>query len=179
MWVVSSVEYLSPQEAGQADAWSKEAAAAGRAGTQRLRDVAVEVPPPAVASALSLTPGTSAVVRRRTMLLDGQPVELTDSWYPTEIAEETALAATGKIKGGAVTLLAGMGYSVHEAWEDITFRGATEDEAAELGLAVGTPVIVLSRTCLNAEGVAFEASVMVMVAEGRHLRYRLVLGPQR
>ena len=179
MWIASSVPYLSPREAGEADAWSEEAAEAGRVGTQHLREVSVEVPPPAVASALSLNPGADAVVRRRTMLLDGQPVELTDSWYPAEIAEGTALAATGKIKGGAVTLLANMGYPVHEAREDIAFRGATGDEAAELGLSVDTPVIVLSRTSLNAGGVAFEASVMVMVAEGRHLRYRLVVGPQR
>lgn len=108
------------------------------------------------------------------MLLDDRPVELTDSWYPEEIAAETALAAPGKIKGGAVTLLADLGYTVHEAREDITFRGATLEEAAGLGLSVGTPVIVLSRTCLTAEGIPFEASVMVMVAEGRHLRYRLI-----
>ncbi|MEU8310785.1 UTRA domain-containing protein [Actinomadura sp. NPDC048955] len=106
-------------------------------------------------------------------------MELTDSWYPAEIAEGTALAAPGKIRGGAVTLLADMGYAVHEAREDIVFRSATGDEAAELGLSPGTPVIVLSRTCLNADGVAFEASVMVMVAEGRHLRYRLVAGSRR
>lgn len=179
VWIVSSVPYLSPREEGQVDAWSQEAAEAGQVGTQRLREVSVEVPPPDVASALHLDPGTSAVVRRRTMLLDGRPVELTDSWYPAEIAEGTALAATEKIKGGAVTLLASMGHSVHEAREDIVFRGATEAEATELGLAAGTPVIVLSRTCLSADGAAFEASVMVMVAEGRHLRYRLVTGPRR
>ncbi|WP_243711361.1 UTRA domain-containing protein [Actinomadura sp. KC216] len=176
---MSSVPYLSPRQEGEVDAWSEEAAEAGRVGTQRLRDVTTEIPPPDVATALSLDPGASAVVRRRTMLLDGQPVELTDSWYPAEIAEGTALASMGKIKGGAVTLLANMGYSVHEAREDIVFRGATNTEAAELELASGTPVIVLSRTCLNTDGVAFEASVMVMVAEGRHLRYRLVAGPQR
>ncbi|MFB4300337.1 GntR family transcriptional regulator [Actinomadura sp. NTSP31] len=156
------------------DAWTEEASQAGRVGTQRLRDVSVEAPPPDVASALALPPEGSAVVRRRTMLLDGRPVELTDSWYPAEIAEGTALATPGKIKGGAVTVLAGMGYPVHEAREDIVFRGATADEAAELGSSAGTPVIVLSRTCLNADGVAFETSVMVMIAEGRHLRYRLI-----
>ncbi len=110
------------------------------------------------------------------MLLDGRPVELTDSWYPVEIADGTALAAMGKIKGGAVTLLANLGHSVHEAREDIAFRNATADEAAELNLPAGTPVIVLSRTCLDAEGVVFEVSVMVMVAEGRRLRYRLIAG---
>ncbi|MER6817925.1 UTRA domain-containing protein [Spirillospora sp. NPDC000708] len=176
MWVVSSLPYLSPRQQGQSDAWSEEAAQAGRVGTQRLRGVSAEVPPSEVASALGLVSGAMAVVRRRTMLLDGEPVELTDSWYPMEVAGGTALADTGKIKGGAVTLLADLGYRVHEAREDIVFRGATADEAAELASPVGTPVIVLSRTCLNTEGAAFEASVMVMLAEGRHLRYRLVAG---
>lgn len=176
MWIVSSLPYLSPRQEGEVDAWTEEAASAGRVGTQRLRGVSLEVPPSDVCSALGLAPEEVAVNRRRTMLLDGQPVELTDSWYPTGIAGGTALATPGKIKGGAVTLLAEMGYAVHEAREDIVFRGATGDEAAELDLPPGTPVIVLSRTCLNAEGVAFEASVMVMIAEGRHLRYRLVAG---
>lgn len=108
------------------------------------------------------------------MVADGRPVELTDSWYPQEVAAGTALAEPRKIKGGAVTLLADLGYQVHEAREDIVFRGATADEAAQLGLSMGAPVIVLLRTCLTAAGVPFEASVMVMVAEGRHLCYRLI-----
>lgn len=176
MWIVNSLPYLSPRQAGQVDAWSEEAAQAGRVGTQKIREVVSELPPAEVASALGLPSDTSAVVRRRTMLLDDQPVELTDSWYAEEVAASTALAAPGKIKGGAVTLLAGLGYAVHEAREDITFRGATPGEAAKLGLSTGTPVIVLFRTCLTAGGVPFEVSVMVMVAEGRHLRYRLIAG---
>ncbi|GAA3955115.1 hypothetical protein GCM10023085_42030 [Actinomadura viridis] len=176
VWTVSSLPYLSPRQGSQPDAWSEEAAQAGRVGTQRIREVGMDVPPADVAASLGLAPGTPAIVRRRTMLLDDQPVELTDSWYPADIAAGTALAGTGKIKGGAITLLAGLGYTVREAREDITFRNATADEASELRQPAGTPVIVLFRTCLTAEGVPFEASSMVMVAEGRHLRYRLIAG---
>ncbi|GHE39831.1 hypothetical protein GCM10017673_47740 [Streptosporangium violaceochromogenes] len=155
------------------DAWSEETARAGRVGTQRIRAVVTDAPPADVVSALGLRSDATAVVRRRTMLLDDRPVELTDSWYPERITAGTALASPGKIKGGAVTLLAGLGYAVHEAREDITFRPATPGEAAELEIPAGTPVITLFRTCLTAEGMPFEASVMVMIAEGRHLRYRL------
>jgi GntR family transcriptional regulator len=176
VWIVNSLPYLSPRLEGRADAWSEEAAQTGRAGTQRIREVVTDIPPADVASELGLPPGAPAVVRRRTMLLDGQPVELTDSWYPEKIAAGTPLAAPGKIKGGAITLLSSFGYAVHEAREDITFRAAAAGEAAELGRPAGSPVIVLSRTCLTAEGTPFEASVMVMVAEGRHLRYRLIAG---
>lgn len=174
MWIVNSLPYLTPRQDHQGDAWTEEAAQAGHVGTQKIREVVSTVPPSEVAAALGLPPEAEAVVRRRTMLSDGRPVELTDSWYPAGIATGTPLAEGGRIKGGAVTLLAGLGYSVHEAREEIEFRGATEDEAGELGLPEGTPVIVLTRTCFTAEEVPFEASVMVMVADGRRLRYRMI-----
>ncbi|MDA0565259.1 UTRA domain-containing protein [Streptomonospora sp. S1-112] len=176
VWTATSVPYLTPRREGDADPWSREAAQEGRTGTQRIREVVMETPPDEVARALELPEGAPAVVRRRTMSLDDRPVELTDSWYPADIAAGTALAEAGKIKGGAVTLLADLGYAVHEAREEIEVRGATQGEAAELRLAAGAPVIVLRRTCLTAEGRPFEVSVMAMVPEGRRLRYRLIAG---
>jgi DNA-binding GntR family transcriptional regulator len=110
------------------------------------------------------------------MFLDDQPVEAADSWYPASVARGTPLAEPRKIRGGAVTLLAGLGYVASEAREDIAFRAAADQEADALGLPAGTPVIVLSRTILSADDVPFEASVMVMVAEGRRLRYQLAVG---
>lgn len=176
MWVVNSLPYLTPRADGQPDAWSEEASAAGRSGGQVIRGAGLEVVSAEVASALSLPSGARAVVRRRTMLLDGRPVELTDSWYPQQVGAGTALAAPGKIRGGAVTLLAALGYTVHEAREDISVRGASAEEAVLLEMPVGSPVIVLFRTCLTKAGIAFEVSVAVMPAEGRRLRYRLVAG---
>jgi GntR family transcriptional regulator len=176
MWIVSSLPYLSPRQEVQADAWSEEAARAGRAGTQRIVEVATKAPPPDIAAALGSEPDAPVVLRRRVMLLDGEPVELVDSWYPAQIAVGTALATPAKVKGGTVTLLANLGWTVAEAREDITFRAAKEAEATELNIAAGTPVIVLFRICLASDGSPFEASRMVMIAEGRHLRYRLVAG---
>jgi hypothetical protein len=34
VWIVNSLPYLTPQAEGQPDAWSQEAAGAGRSGTQ-------------------------------------------------------------------------------------------------------------------------------------------------
>jgi DNA-binding GntR family transcriptional regulator len=176
MWIASSLPYLSPRRADQADAWSQEAADAGRVGTQKIREVGERIPPAEVSAALELPDGASAIVRGRTILLDGRPVEQADSWYPAGIAAGTALARPGKIKGGAVTLLADLGYTVHEAQEEIEVRAATAEEATELALPEGAPVIVLRRTSLTAEGVPFEASVMVMSPQDRRLRYRLIAG---
>jgi len=132
--------------------------------------------PVEVALGLALPEGARAVVRRRTMLLDGRPVELTDSWYPPQIAAETALAAPGKIRGGAITLLATLGHRVHEAREDISVRVVSAEEADLLEVTAGSSAIVLFRACLTEAGMPVEVSVSVMPAEGRHLRYRLIAG---
>ncbi|WP_242883468.1 UTRA domain-containing protein [Actinomadura litoris] len=171
---MSSLPYLSPRQEGQVEPWSQEAAHLGRVGTQRVREVATAVPPAEVAQELGVPENALAVVRRRTMLLDGRPVELTDSWYPGAVATGTALADPGRIKGGAVTLLADLGYTVHEAREEIEVRAATVNEAAELALTEEGSVIVLRRTCLTVDQVPFEVSVMVMVPDGRRLRYLLI-----
>lgn len=176
MWVVSSLPYLTPRAEGQADAWSQEASAAGRSGSQMIRSAGLERPPEEVALALALPADARAVVRRRTMLLEGRPVELTDSWYTPGVAAGTALAEPGKIRGGAVTLLAALGYRVHEAREDISVRAVSAEEAELLEVPAGSAVIVLFRACLTEAGMPFEVSVAVMPTEGRHLRYRLIAG---
>ena len=176
MWDGPSAPYLSPRAPGQTDAWTDATSRAGRTGTQQIREVAETTPPPDVAAALRLPEGELAVVRRRTVLLDGKPIETADSWYPASIASATPLAQPRKIKGGAVTLLAGLGYVAREALDDISVRGATEPEAELLSLQVGAPVIVVFRTTVSEHDVPFEATVMVMVPEDRHLRYPLSVG---
>lgn len=176
MWTCNSVPYLSPREAGQADAWTDQASHAGRVGTQDLRLVERAVPPTAVAEALRLDPGHAAILRSRVIRLDGAPMELADSWYPLNVAEDTPLAQKRKIKGGAVTLLASLGYIAQEAREDISVRAADTREADELHISKGDPLIVLFRTTLNAGGTPFEVSTMRMVAAGRHLAYQLTIG---
>jgi GntR family transcriptional regulator len=175
-WDGASAPYLSPRAPGEADAWTDQTARAGRAGTQQIREVAEAAPPQDVAVALRLPAGAAAVVRRRTVFLDGAPIETVDSWYPASIAAGTALAEPGKIKGGAVTLLAGMGYVARGALDDISVRGATEAEAALLAVPADAPVIVVFRVVAAETGVPFEATVMTMVPEGRHLRYPLAAG---
>jgi GntR family transcriptional regulator len=53
------------------------------------------------------------------MSLDGRPFEVVESWWPVNVAGGTALAGPRRIKGGGVTLLAEMSYTVHRAVEDV------------------------------------------------------------
>lgn len=107
------------------------------------------------------------------VLLDGEPVELADSYYPAAIAHGTPLTQTGKIRGGAVTLLAEMGYQARTVDEAISARPATPDERELLNLEPNDWVLVLRRVTRDRSGAPFESSEMTMVASGRELRYEL------
>lgn len=158
--------YLRPAQPGAADAWTQESA--GR-GAQRLIEVAA-TDSPKIRAALNLAAGEKAIVRRRLMLLDGEPVELTDSYYPEGIAAGTGLADTRKIKGGAPTLLDQLGHRVRRVIEEVTARGATPEEASRLYVAANSPVLELQRVSFDEADLPVEASIMVMKGP-RTIRY--------
>lgn len=114
--------YLTPGEKGRGDAWAADAAAQGRRGTQRILYAGEVAAPAEVARLLGLAEGESVVVRRRLILLDDEPNELTDTYYPVGIARGTGLAGMAKIPGGAVTLLARLGHVGALVREDVTMR---------------------------------------------------------
>ncbi|MET9728448.1 UTRA domain-containing protein [Streptomyces zaomyceticus] len=161
--------YVRPHHAGAADAWTAEA---GRRGGQRLVEVAEVAPPDAVATALRLAKGDLAAVRRREVLLDGEVIELADSFYPLDIAQGTALAEARKIKGGAPTLLAELGYSPRYVIEDLEFRAATPLERRALALPEEGSVLALLRTTSTDDGSPYEVQLMVMKAP-RRLHYEI------
>ncbi|MFE0137138.1 GntR family transcriptional regulator [Streptomyces sp. NPDC059037] len=175
-WVSTSMPYLTPTGRDRPEAWGAEAAAAGRKGTQRIVQ-AGEVPAPGeVAELLGVAEGGPVVVRRRIIELDGEPNELTDTYYPVEIAGGTPLSATAKIRGGAVTLLAELGHSGVTVREDITARMPSEEERAALRAGPDEPVLRLARVTLDAEGRAIQADLMVMPATRQRLRYEIRIG---
>ncbi|MGN9774915.1 GntR family transcriptional regulator [Micromonospora sp. H33] len=172
-WLSVSMPYVHPQSPGQEDVWAADAAQQGGVGTQRLLEVTETMPTTEVAKALQLEAGTPVVVRRRLMLLDDRPVELTDSYYPLSIAQGTALAEPRKIRGGAVGLLAELGYAPGLVREDVYTRVPDEDERRVLGLSGREWVLGLTRLLSTRGGVPIEVSVMTMVPQGRRLRYEM------
>ncbi|MFJ9634509.1 GntR family transcriptional regulator [Streptomyces sp. NPDC101175] len=169
-WIGDAHPYLAPRAEGQKDAWSAEAAARGRKGSQRLLAAKEVDPPGPVQDFFGVEAGERVVVRRRLILLDDHPVELADSYYPARIARGTPLAEQGKIPGGAVTLLATLGFVPEdEPLEDIAAAVATVSQCEELDLPAGAPVLILTRFTRSRAGEPMEVSVMTMT---RHLQYR-------
>jgi DNA-binding GntR family transcriptional regulator len=175
-WVSTSLPYLTPREKGHGDAWGAEAEARGRRGTQRILH-AGEVPAPAeVARLLGTAEGEPVVVRRRLILLDERPNELTDTYYPLAIAQGTALARTAKIRGGAVTLLAELGHVGVRVREDVTAAMPDEDERRALETEPDEPVLRLTRVTLDREDHPIQVDRMVMPALRQRLRYEIGIG---
>jgi GntR family transcriptional regulator len=171
-WVSTSAPYLTPGAEGHPDAWTEQSSAHGRQGGQRLLAVEETDAPPAIRAALRLSAAEQVVVRRRLILLDDEPIELADSYYPASVAVGTALAEARKIRGGAVRLLADLGHTCGTTTEDVNARTATAQESAVLNLSEDSAVLVLLRTVEDLSGMPYEVSVMVMPGT-RRLSYRL------
>jgi GntR family transcriptional regulator len=175
-WVSTSLPYLTPRGTGQGDPWAAEAAARGRRGTQRIVH-AGEVPAPADVAALFDVPeGEPVVVRRRLILLDDEPSELTDTYYPVAIAGGTRLAGTAKIPGGALALLAELGHVGVLVREDVTAGMPDEQERQALGAAREEPVLRLVRLTLDRDDRPIQVDRMVMPALRQRLRYQIRIG---
>lgn len=175
-WVSASMPYLAPRAEGQSDAWSAEFEARGRRGSQRIVR-AGEVPAPsAVAELLGLSEGDAVVVRRRVIYLGDEPSELTDTYHPVDIARGTPLAATAKIRGGAVTLLAELGYVGVRVREDVVARMADAEERDVLHTAPDEPVLQLTRLTLDRDDRPIQVDRMAMPAHRQQLRYEMRIG---
>ncbi|MFY1673663.1 GntR family transcriptional regulator [Plantactinospora sp. WMMB334] len=160
-WTSTSDRYLTP---GTGDTWAAEAEQSGQRGSQRILDVATTPAPEAVSTALGLNPHDQVVVRRRLILADDTPVEIAESYWPAEIASNTPLAGAAKIPGGAVALLAKLGYqpAITREQVDVSLAGSalSPDDRHEMRIAPTAAVLVLQRTVYDNDGAPYEHSIM-------------------
>ena len=138
----------------------------------RLLTVDTVVPPADIAGGLGLGPGATAVIRSRTLFHDEQPVELSSSYYPAEIAANSSLAKPAKIRGGAPQVLAELGFPQRTFVDRISARPPTVEEAETLDLPDGTPVIRQLRVIYSDNERPVEASVLIKGAHLYELLYR-------
>lgn len=176
-WIDRSLPYLTPQAVGVGDAWGAEAAAQGRTGTSRILDAGRRLATPEVRAWFG---SETAVLRRRLALLDGEPVEVVESWYPTAVADGTPLAETKKIPGGTPAFLAERGLVAHRVEEYVSAPRAGHEVEEWLDLPLGDRVLRLVRLSRTVSGELFEVSVMAMKpdlpdGELRQLHYELTL----
>ncbi len=153
--------------------WHSEAQRLGMRGTQELTEVGEVAAAEDIGGLLGIEPGSTVLVRRRVMLLDDEPVQLADSYYPLDLAQDTPIAESRKLPGGTVAALERLGLQLGDFQEQVSARPATPEERQALQLADGIPVLVLTRTTYTTDGQAVEVSRAVLASDRHQLTYRL------
>ncbi|MGH3914593.1 MAG: GntR family transcriptional regulator [Pseudonocardiaceae bacterium] len=132
-----------------------------------------EVQPPAdVATALGLDAKGAAVLRHRLMRHDGEPVELSWSYYPMEIAAGTPLAGRAEIVGGAPQVLAELGYPLVRFEDRLSARSPTMEESKGLNLPDDVPVIRQFRVVYGKGDRLVEVAIQIKGTHLYELEYR-------
>ncbi|TYB56825.1 GntR family transcriptional regulator [Nonomuraea sp. PA05] len=152
---------LEPE--GQLGAWERACQQAGTTGSMVTVEVAHEPANAEVAEALGLTEGTDTVIRHsRHATLDDHTCQVHTAYYPARLVEGTSLAGQEKIVGGVSGAMRAAGIISASADEHLSARPATADEAAELTLMTGFPVLTLDRLTRDQEGRQVEWLRMVI-----------------
>jgi GntR family transcriptional regulator len=104
-----------------------------------------------VAEALEIAPAEAVIVRRTSQHLDGVPWLMLNSYFPMDLAGDTALAQAGKIPQGSMKMLAELGHEQAGFVDQISSRMPDTRELTFFGLSTGVPVIVVNRTSYSSE----------------------------
>ena len=132
-----------------ADSFTRAGTAEGRNPSQRI-DVSMIPAPEDVARRLGVAQGEFVVLRSRLRLLDGEPFQLNDSYYPRDVAEGTEVMSADDIPRGVNQVLADHGFAQVRALDEVWVRMPRPPEVERLRIPPGTPVaehIITGFTC--------------------------------
>ncbi|UYB40559.1 GntR family transcriptional regulator [Streptomyces sp. Je 1-4] len=124
-----------------------------------------------VAARLDIAPGDAVTVRRRRFVLDGKPVLLSTSYLPAALVAGSAITQPDAGAGGTYARLAELGAAPARFREEMRSRMPASEEADRLRLPAGTPVILISRTAMTADGRTVEVNEMILDSSAYVLEY--------
>ncbi|MGW5124569.1 GntR family transcriptional regulator [Streptomyces sp. NPDC004069] len=149
------------RERGRANAWDSHSQ--------------VRVPAPApIADRLAISPGELCVNTHYEFLTDGQPVQLSESWEPMAITDETpiVLPEMGPLAGrGVAERMRSIGVIISTVVEVPRPARATQAQANLLGISVGDLVLQIERTIYDTDGRPVETADMVIPDTCREVVY--------
>jgi DNA-binding GntR family transcriptional regulator len=106
-----------------------------------------------VAHALGLEDGVEVLAMERLRYADGQPLAIMRNWLPLGLVE----LDDGRLeRAGLYQLMRAAGINLHLASQTIGARGASAAEARLLQARKGEPLLTMSRTTYNENGLPVE-----------------------
>jgi GntR family transcriptional regulator len=170
--------YLTPTATGARATWQSEGQTQGFKATQEIAEVATVPGPIEITERLGLPADAPTVVRRRVLLADGAPVQLSDSYYPHDLAAGTELAQPHKLKGYTFGALGRLGIELGHFHDEFRVRMPTPPETRALRLGKGTPVLRLLRTSFTTDGRPVEVADQILAGDRYVLAYEIPAKPQ-
>jgi hypothetical protein len=102
-----------------------------------------------------------------------EPVEIATSYVPWGIAHGTAIAEEDTGPGGLYARLEELGHELAEFTEEVSARMPHPEEARDLNLAVGVPILRVVRRAVDTNGHVVEVCDTIKAADRFVLSYGL------
>jgi GntR family transcriptional regulator len=134
-------------------------------GEQQLFGAEVMSPPHEVASRLGLSWGERVLVYRHLVLCRGEPVQLA-GYIPLRVTPDASDGHTEHRSPGARIRL-------ERVVEELTVRMPSAEEARQLGMGAGVPVVRVLRTLYDAAGCAVEVADVVLAGDRHAVVYEI------
>lgn len=129
----------------------------GQAPGMRILKTGAVATPPDVASRMDIDAGTRTFIRQRVVLADDEPVELSASYFPYDLAAGTQLATDHPLPTGVLRYIEDeLGRAYRHVSEELTARMPTADEAAALEISSAVPVLRVLYCASDADGAVIE-----------------------
>ena len=130
------------------DSFVESANRVGKVASKRF-DMRIERAPRDIADRLGVAPDTLVVVRILWQLLDDEPWGRETGYYPRDLAEAVGLDRPVDVPRGTIRALEDAGYEETSWRDEMTFDTASPQDAHDLAVAIGAPLLVQTRTAAN------------------------------
>jgi len=133
-------------------------------GRPSNEDVSVEEveAPERIAGSLGIAVGAPVWRRSRVHEVEGRPVQMATSYFPSELVAGSPITQPNTGPGGAYARLLDLGHPPARFREEVRARMPLPEESKALKLAAGIPVIHIVRTAFEEGGRPLEVNEMVL-----------------
>ena len=142
-------------------------AEAGKSVERRVVEFGFRPAPSALATSLSVEPGTDLLHARSVRTVDDDALDVVQEWVPGGIA--SAISRSDATAPGIWETLVRHGRRIAAVRQTITAGAATDPDAALLAVEPGTPLLLVRRLAIGVDGRALALS------DHRYLAHRFAL----
>lgn len=153
------------------DAFEESAERNGKKATKQF-SMRIEPAPAEITQRLGLPQGELVVVRILYQLLDGEPWSRETGYYPRDLAADLGLDEPHDIPQGTMRVIAESPHRETAHVDEVTYETAGPQDAHDLSIPVGSPLLVQTRTAANNDRVT-RVMRYLRIAERNRLLWEL------